>query len=89
MDRSNGTCLAASGGLRDGLDPQTAEGPPPWPNPPARTPPAAQPAKPAWKTPTVREFGLWSGFEGREGLLGRGLVQIADVFYRHHLDVAG
>lgn len=43
--------------------------------------------------PTVQEFGLWSGFEGREELLGRGLVQllktvIADAPYQHHLNDA-
>jgi hypothetical protein len=46
-----------------------------------------------WKMPTPEEFGLWSGFEGREELLGRGLVQllktvIADVPYQHHLNDA-
>jgi hypothetical protein len=54
---------------------------------------APPPQKAAWKTPTVREFGLWSGFEGREELLGRGLVQllktvIADQPYQHHLNDA-
>lgn len=58
-------------------------------NPPA----SAAPAKPAWKTPSVQEFALWSGFEGREDILGRGLVQllktiIADVPYQHHLNDA-
>ncbi|MEO7386742.1 MAG: hypothetical protein ABIX37_07405 [Gammaproteobacteria bacterium] len=43
--------------------------------------------------PSVHEFGLWSGFEGREELLGRGLVQllktvIADAPYQHHLNDA-
>jgi hypothetical protein len=43
--------------------------------------------------PTVHDFGLWSGFEGREELLGRGLVQllktvIADTPYQHHLNDA-
>lgn len=58
-------------------------------------PNAAPPPAPKgpWKTPTVHEFGLWSGFEGREDLLGRGLVQllktvIADVPYQHHLNDA-
>ena len=58
-------------------------------------PNAAPPAAPktGWKTPTVKEFGLWSGFEGREELLGRGLVQllktvIADAPYQHHLNDA-
>jgi len=60
---------------------------------PARTDTPPPAAKPAWKTPTVHEFGLWSGFEGREDLLGRGLVQllktvIADVPYQHHLNDA-
>jgi hypothetical protein len=46
-----------------------------------------------WKTPTVEEFALWSGFEGREELLGRGLVQllktvVADFPYQHHLNDA-
>ena len=44
-------------------------------------------------TPSVHDFGLWSGFEGREELLGRGLVQllktvIADAPYQHHLNDA-
>jgi hypothetical protein len=48
---------------------------------------------PAWTPPTVKEFALWSGFEGREDLLGRGLVQllktvIADIPYQHHLNDA-
>ena len=63
---------------------------------PARkeAPATAQPAaKPGWKVPTVQEFALWSGFEGREDILGRGLVQllktiIADVPYQHHLNDA-
>jgi hypothetical protein len=43
--------------------------------------------------PTVEQFALWSGFEGREELLGRGLVQllktvIADQPYQHHLNDA-
>jgi len=53
----------------------------------------ASTVKPAWKPPTVKEFALWSGFEGREELLGRGLVQllktvIADQPYQHHLNDA-
>jgi len=60
---------------------QTASGPPPGF---AGQPPAA---------PSVHDFGLWSGFEGREELLGRGLVQllktvIADAPYQHHLNDA-
>ncbi len=53
----------------------------------------AAPAKPAWRTPTVEEFALWSGFEGREEMLGRGLLQLlktakSDVPYQHHLNDA-
>lgn len=62
-------------------------------NPAAAATAPAAPAKPAWKVPSVQEFALWSGFEGREELLGRGLVQllktvIADVPYQHHLNDA-
>ncbi len=47
----------------------------------------------AWKTPTPHEFALWSGFEGREEILGRGLMQllktiIADQPYQHHMNDA-
>jgi len=50
-------------------------------------------AVPASAIPSVQDFGLWSGFEGREELLGRGLVQllktvIADAPYQHHLNDA-
>jgi len=61
---------------------------------PARQEKAPPPvAKPAPTPPTVKEFGLWSGFEGREDILGRGLVQLlktimADVPYQHHLNDA-
>lgn len=46
-----------------------------------------------WKTPTPEEFGLWSGFEGREEVLSRGLMQllktvIADQPYQHHMNDA-
>lgn len=52
-----------------------------------------QPPAAAAVTPSVQDFGLWSGFEGREELLGRGLVQllktvIADAPYQHHLNDA-
>lgn len=61
--------------------------------PAAATGPTPATAKPAWKAPSVKEFALWSGFEGREELLGRGLVQllktvICDVPYQHHLNDA-
>ena len=54
--------------------------------------PSAAPGQPA-APPSVHDFGLWSGFEGREELLGRGLVQllktvIADAPYQHHLNDA-
>ena len=47
----------------------------------------------AWKIPTPDEFALWSGFEGREEILGRGLMQllktvIADQPYQHHMNDA-
>lgn len=47
----------------------------------------------AWTIPTPEEFGLWSGFEGREEILGRGLMQllktiVADQPYQHHLNDA-
>jgi len=59
--------------------------------PNASPPPGAAGKPPA--LPSVQEFGLWSGFEGREELLGRGLVQllktvIADAPYQHHLNDA-
>lgn len=43
--------------------------------------------------PTTEEFALWSGFEGREEILGRGLMQllktiIADQPYQHHMNDA-
>lgn len=55
--------------------------------------PAAGAARPAWKIPSVEEFALWTRFEGREALLGQGLVQllktvITDVPYQHHLNDA-
>jgi len=58
---------------------------------PAGPPPLVPGQPPAM--PSVQDFGLWSGFEGREELLGRGLVQllktvIADVPYQHHLNDA-
>jgi hypothetical protein len=58
----------------------------------ARQVPPAAAGRPA-SLPTPQEFGLWSGFEGREELLGRGLVQllktvIADMPYQHHLNDA-
>jgi len=51
------------------------------------------PSRDAWPTPTPEEFALWSGFEGREEILGRGLMQllktvIADQPYQHHLNDA-
>jgi hypothetical protein len=61
---------------------------------PAYPPQSGAPTqKAAWKVPSVKEFGLWSGFEGREQILGVGLVQllktiIADVPYQHHLNDA-
>jgi hypothetical protein len=60
---------------------------------PAKKEPSAPPAVKAWKPPSVQEFALWSGFEGREALLGQGLVQllktvICDVPYQHHLNDA-
>jgi len=47
----------------------------------------------AWTPPTTEEFALWSGFEGREEILGRGLMQllktiIADQPYQHHMNDA-
>ncbi len=53
----------------------------------------AQSSRDAWPTPTPDEFALWSGFEGREEILGRGLMQllktvIADQPYQHHLNDA-
>lgn len=53
----------------------------------------APPSRDAWPTPTPEEFALWSGFEGREEILGRGLMQllktvIADQPYQHHLNDA-
>lgn len=46
-----------------------------------------------WTPPTPEEFALWSGFEGREEVLARGLMQllktaIADQPYQHHLNDA-
>ena len=69
---------------------------------PNTSPPANQPGTAGAPTtaagqpaalPSVHDFGLWSGFEGREELLGRGLVQllktvIADAPYQHHLNDA-
>lgn len=61
---------------------------------PAYPPQAGAPAqKAAWKMPSVKEFGLWSGFEGKEEMLGQGLVQllktiIADMPYQHHMNDA-
>ncbi|MDH5254346.1 MAG: hypothetical protein OEW72_00380 [Gammaproteobacteria bacterium] len=59
---------------------------------PNASPAPAQGGRPP-ALPSVHEFGLWSGFEGREELLGRGLVQllktvIADAPYQHHLNDA-
>lgn len=55
--------------------------------------PDSAPAAKAWPTPSPQEFGLWTGFEGREDILGQGLVQllktiIADQPYQHHLNDA-
>lgn len=63
---------------------------------PARQETPASPAPATagtYQIPTTTEFALWSGFEGREEILGRGLVQllktvIADQPYQHHLNDA-
>jgi hypothetical protein len=74
-------------------DPPAGDTPAGSPNP-AYPPQGGTPAqKAAWKVPSVQEFGLWSGFEGKEAMLGQGLVQllktiIADMPYQHHLNDA-
>jgi len=59
----------------------------------AESAPKEASAQKAWAIPTPEEFGLWSGFEGREEILGRGLMQllktiIADQPYQHHMNDA-